>query len=146
MSNHPYYDGAHRVTRDGVPCRVFHKRSRELARQIAMIEIARDTGCEIHLEDAHKFNFAPVERTPEQIAGHRAPRVTPKPPKGCDYYKGGVRKVVQGVPCRFAMMPPNYTQSHWADINAPMVDWQERHDEFAEQLEFKYSEQERLAA
>lgn len=123
-----YYAGAKRVTRNGVPCRVFQWRSRELSAQIASIEIAAAAGCPVDLADAPRFLFIPAERGNSQAVKHKVAALVSKPSAMMrDYYKGGARVTVGGVPCRLARpLAKNHSTRHWASLSEPMQNWQER--------------------
>lgn len=137
VSENGYYAGGFRVMVDGVPQKVFIKRSRELAEQIAMIEIAREAGSELELDDAPAFKFAPAEHDPERIAKRRGAAPVPSPsPMMKRYYEGGVRKIVAGIPVRLARHSPNHSLAHWAGA-APMDGHAYRVNEFFFELEEK---------
>lgn len=119
-----YYAGAKRVTVGGVPQRVFQWRSKELAAQISAIETARDAGCELDLADAPLFSFIPAEGEREAVK-RRGALPVPKPsPIMREYYKGGERVIIGGVPCRVPRpFGVNHSPRHWASLNVPMRDW-----------------------
>ena len=136
-----YYDGAHRVTRDGVPCRVFIKRDKELSAQIKAIEIARDAGAEIALDDAPTFAFMPApsdESGPYVAKGAKPVPAKPTAGEGKAYYATGKRYIIGGIPCRVAFAKLNHSFAHWADGSREgkfLADWIERADEWFEQWE-----------
>lgn len=103
MALHQYYNGGFRVNYHGAPMKIFIKRSKQLAIQISMIEIARDVGCDIYLEDAHRFRFEPAPYNSKRKLKRKSVNPVPSPNTIMkDYYKGGIRKVIDGVPCRVA--------------------------------------------
>lgn len=113
-----YYDGAYRVVRDGVPCRVFHKRTREQAAKIAAIELACAAGVELDLEDQPAFSFVPAER--EGVYRSKGAAPVPKaPPASEPFYRGRKRYIVGAVPTSLARDKLNHSMRHWA-VGEPM--------------------------
>ena len=127
-----YYEDGFRITRDGVPCRVFVKRDKELSAQIRAIEIARDAGAQVELDDAPTFAFMPSANDEENIYKAKGAKpVPPKPTKGAgkDYYSTGKRYIIGGIPCRVAFAKLNHSFRHWADGERSakqLADWKER--------------------
>ena len=133
-----YYESGYRIMRDGVPCRVFHKRCKEVAAQIAAIEIARDSGAELALDDAPSFYFKPVEGKQYKAKGAKPVPPRPKSGAGKEYYATGKRYIVGGIPCRLAFDKGNHCLRHWADgERSPkqLADWKERADDWFEAWE-----------
>ena len=100
-----YYDGGRKVTRDGVPCKVYSRPSaatREVKARIA--HVLGGTMDWTPVEGAENFTFVPPAKTDKA-----APKVTASPVKcskaGKDYYRGGHRVVIDGVPVRVASKP-----------------------------------------
>lgn len=138
-----YYDDAFRVTRDSVPCRVFHKGAPAGHREL--IKAAAKCGVEIEaLEGAPRFTFTPSADALARGVSYRASAPTiPKDKTG--YYDGYVRVLVHGVPCRLARDSKNYSKAHWSkpepvtygySYRRPedSLTWSKRAEEFRQEL------------
>ena len=100
-----YYADGRKVTRDGVPCKVYSRPSaatREVKARIA--HTLAGTMDWTPVESAPNFTFVPPADCAKAAAKVIAPTVSCS--KGAkDYYKGGHRVVIDGVPVRVASKP-----------------------------------------
>jgi antirestriction protein ArdC len=103
------------ITRDGVPCRVWSlpesEATKEIKRRLRLAMSGQDAGDALDWTPPG-FTYTP----PASVEAKLPPRVivTPTPCReALDYYKGGHRFVVGGVPCRIARKPRT---RHHADM------------------------------
>lgn len=131
-----YYEGAHRVVRDGVPCRVFYAPSKAQKERLAAIRLACEAQVSVELDDCPQFAFEPLEGA-ERVYKAKGARPVPARPTsgaGADYYSGHRRYIIGGVPCRLAFDKGNQSYRHWAN-GEPMGGfdkWNERAHEWWE--------------
>ena len=100
-----YYDGGRRVVCDGVPCKVYSRPSaatREVKARIA--HVLAGTMDWTPVEGAENFTFVPPADCAKAAPKVVAPTVSCSK-AGKDYYKGGHRLVIDGVPVRVASKP-----------------------------------------
>jgi hypothetical protein len=132
----PYYQGAYRVIRDGVPCRVFIKGPAKGKKEI---ELAAGWGVELRFDDIPGFTFDPVQDRHQQLqrgTRYRASSQIPKPgPMAKEYYKGGVRLVIGGVPCKvFRVGQDRRHYRKWVNLSGAMLNNADRARKFRQEL------------